>query len=267
MCFLSFWMLFFLFVSWMNDIVCESEHFNTHIKAKRLTGLAWQTVISICLERRSAAAHTKKRATPFWKMLTLFVRPASVGVLLIQKTRLPPIKPPWGLCAVVCRCCWVRPLLVFLMAPSRWDRPLLRLAQWPCSTSGPMGARGGLRKPVRAGHRCKTQCRTHADVGLDKIRICRLLQSLVFKSEIEVEHIKVSDWSERLAVCSKCDLYDFIRLSCSCWQSETEAFDLLRVSSLHFEARPSVTSDHCSFLEMKTFSVQCSLPTNSKMKP
>lgn len=47
---------------------------------------------------------------------------------------------PWGLSTVVCCYCRVRPLQIFLTAQSLWDRRLLRLAHWPCSMSGPMGA-------------------------------------------------------------------------------------------------------------------------------
>lgn len=58
---------------------------------------------------------------------------------------------PWGLSTVVCCYCRVRPLQIFLTALSLWDRRLLRLAHWPCSMSGPMGAQEAWESPFVKG--------------------------------------------------------------------------------------------------------------------
>lgn len=133
------------------------------------------TVISICLERPSAADHKKKRVAPQWKMLTLFVWlpdgwPVGVGVLII--------KYPSGLL-------WFVPrgsqhsgglLLPGQASPdsSHGSEPLgqaaAAISPLTLFHERPNGSQMSLRKPARTVHPCKTQYGTRA-IGLYKISI------------------------------------------------------------------------------------------------
>lgn len=120
-------------------------HLHTHNTLQTIT------IISICLERPSAAVHKKKRVAPQWKMLTLFVWlpecwPVGVGVLIIpKKKKKKPLYTPVILLGVSVQWCAVIAGSGLSRFFSRlwafWDRRLLRLAHWPCSMSGPTGAK------------------------------------------------------------------------------------------------------------------------------
>lgn len=134
---------------------------------------------------------------------------AGVGVVIIEKKlhshNLLILRraATWGLCGVACCCCWVRPLQIFLMAPSLRNRRLLRLAQWPRSVSGLMGAKEAWENQFMQGSAAKTQCRTRAGVGLCQINIGSLRGVWTKRPVTGSGHNNVIVWSEW-------DLCDFI---------------------------------------------------------
>lgn len=137
---------------------------------------------------------------------------------------------------------------------------LLRSAQWPCSMSGPTGAKRAWEKPVRAGHHCKTYYRTRVAAGLNKIRICRLSTKPILQAWIRVcactspvtgsnnEVIFVGIWIMWFYSTVHPCIF-------TAWKEKRQyngnfvpalSFQLESLPRRHFEAKPSVTSNYSS---------------------
>lgn len=204
-------------------------------------------------------------------MLTLFIwLPecwlAGVGVLIIQKKNLHSLVilqwfAPWGLSTVVCCYCRVRPLQIFLTAQSLWDRRLLRLAHWPCSMSGPMGAQEAWESQFVKGTSV-----THNTEHVQTLDYTRLVFVDFAEPAIQV-WIRIRTckglWFATLKVnqsvvcCSYgSDLCDFMRQLCACLCSEKESLTWNDTSSWFpawFTTEPPFWGDAFSHIRSRSF--------------
>lgn len=148
---------------------------------------------------------------------------------------------PWGLSTVVCCYCWVRPLQIFLTALSLWDRRLLRLAHWPCSMSGPKGAKWAWESQLTQGTSAKHNTK-HVQT-LDYTRLVFVEPAIQVWMRIRTfKGVLFAISGNNLVCCSSgCD---FIWLLCACLYgfervSKMEAFSgvgLLVSTLIHHRA-------------------------------
>lgn len=113
--------------------------------------------------------------TPDWKTLPLFVWLCEFWVCwsftvkeVISHHAALVAASAARLLMLLGHACRVRPQ-IFLMALRLWDTLLVCLAQWPCSTRGPVRAKRAW-ETQSAGARYKTLYRPCADAGLGRIR-------------------------------------------------------------------------------------------------